>query len=211
MRPLAAVLLFLVFALLVPNKAVARPPERVSARMVQENVYFPTRVGAKWIYDVNGEEETEVVTAVKMQGRAIFVTVHQVIFLKESDIKMKLAEDGLYQLTGVAALPKSHKDVETPSLILRLPYKPGMKWRTFTAAWPFGESTFTAYGPERVEVPAGKYQAIRVETTDAAKTEPNTIQRTYWYAPGVGLVKFVFEHGKDKYVRTLKSFTPGKD
>ena len=167
------------------------------------SLYFPTTVGSKWVYDLDDKDETETITAVEKKEGAFLVTVQKVDqFGKESFIEMKVADDGIFMLSGLA-------DKHPPSHRLKLPHKASATWETYTGAWPLGTSKFTAHGPEQIEVPAGKYEAIRVESQNAAKMGPD-IRRTYWYAPGIGLVKYTSDHGKIKLVRTLKSFTLGK-
>ena len=59
-----------------------------------------------------------------------------------------------------------------------------------------------------MEVPAGKFKAVRVEQVvhfTFAFGEP--YRQTDWYAPGVGLIKTV----AGQSVTTLKSFTPAMD
>jgi hypothetical protein len=58
-----------------------------------------------------------------------------------------------------------------------------------------------------VEVPAGKFKAIRVVTESQALARP--FRRTDWHAPGVGVVKRVVLDGKIESVEVLKSMTPG--
>jgi hypothetical protein len=61
---------------------------------------------------------------------------------------------------------------------------------------------------EEVEVPAGKFKALRVEAEQ--ELGANVFKSTLWYAPGVGLVKSVTNTNGTERVQVLKSFTPGK-
>jgi len=63
---------------------------------------------------------------------------------------------------------------------------------------------------EDVEVPAGKFHAVRVESEEPVGKEL-TQKTTTWYAPGVGWVKMVLQFGDAKEVKVLKSFAPGKN
>ena len=66
-------------------------------------------------------------------------------------------------------------------------------------------TTKVAAVDEEVEVPAGKFKAIRVErSTDQKHFE------TVWYAAGTGVVKWVRGTGESEIVVVLKSFTQGK-
>jgi hypothetical protein len=83
---------------------------------------------------------------------------------------------------------------------------------TWTGKWPvfvdravvFEEQRYTAVGWETIEVPAGKFRAIRVE--QEATLDELTRRTTYWYSPGLGCVKW---SGNSEGV--LKSFAPGKE
>ncbi|MDA7684149.1 hypothetical protein N8571_01020 [Akkermansiaceae bacterium] len=51
----------------------------------------------------------------------------------------------------------------------------------------FFNRKFRVFGHEKVTVPAGEFDAIRMEVTGmSGKTE---IKRTYWFAKGVGFIK----------------------
>jgi hypothetical protein len=168
--------------------------------------YFPTKVGAKWVYSLDGKEETEAVTAVEKKDETLIVTVHRVeAFGRQLDLLVKVSKDGLFQLTGGPAVK------HPPMWILKLPHKTGATWDTWLGAQGGGDNTMTAYGPEKIKVPAGEFEAIRVETKFTVVD--GSIVAKYWYAPGVGLVKETVGDKKTvgHKVRVLESFTPGKD
>jgi hypothetical protein len=72
-------------------------------------------------------------------------------------------------------------------------------WRVFGAT---GRSTVV--GKRRVRVPAGRFKAIRVDTTLRQKGYRfGSGVRKAWYAPGKGLVKLVFRH-RDGSVSTVQ-------
>jgi len=60
-------------------------------------------------------------------------------------------------------------------------------------------------GVEEVEVPAGRFRAVRVEWDRDHPRSPD-FRTTIWYAPGVGEVKVALD-GKPWTV--LKAFSPG--
>src|SRR5207248_4922604 len=74
-----------------------------------------------------------------------------------------------------------------PYEALRLPLRPGKSWDidATTGGVKFG-GTSTAVGVERVKVPAGEYEAFRVDT---AGTGGKPQRDSHWYAPGGGLVQ----------------------
>jgi hypothetical protein len=156
--------------------------------------YFPTKVGAKWIYDSDGREESEEITKVEYKDGAFLVTVHRVDgFGRESDSKLKVSSDGVVQLAGLIG------EKHPPELLVKLPHKPHQKWTTF-----FGKAE--AFGPERLMVAAGAFEVVRVEAT-IFTLKGQVITVNSWYAPKVGLVK----ETRGEHVRVLKSFTTGKE
>ena len=105
---------------------------------------------------------------------------------------------------GVQLIEYAGKKVDPPIWWLKLPHQGKNEW---TGSWPGGwEYAFETKEWEEVEVPAGKFRAIRVDRKD---TQNGTLlgTTTYWYAPGVGCIKIT---GKSP-TRVLKSFSPGKD
>jgi len=159
-------------------------------------------------------EVTEVVTAVKKTDAGLVITRSHKMEGSEfagSDTFL-LSEKGLFttgaSMTGPGVQGERSWKIDPPACLLKLPHEGGAKWKYRVEAQPGGlagaEATNTARGPEEVVVPAGRYQAIRVEhrgTRDGKET-----RATFWYAPGVGLVKMTCEG----VVQELKSFTPKK-
>ena len=59
-------------------------------------------------------------------------------------------------------------------------------------------------GPDTVSVPAGKFTAMKVTTSVTQGGAPVT--KTYWYAPGVGLVKSMTDTGAVKSTTELVEY-----
>jgi hypothetical protein len=76
---------------------------------------------------------------------------------------------------------------------------------------PASKVAYRVAWEEEVEVPAGKFKAVRVEAVRAAGGRE--VRYTTWYAPGVGVVKHVLGDEADRdnsQVQALKAFTSGK-
>lgn len=65
---------------------------------------------------------------------------------------------------------------------------------------------YEAVGVEQVVVPAGTYQAIRVEQSVRDEARPGDFRRTAWHAPGVGVVQTAI-NGRTH--EQLQAFEPG--
>jgi DUF3108-like len=166
-------------------------------------------VGAKWTYRTGDREETFVVTGVKEKEKdgTRVVSVGRVI-----DGRLAPAKEVKLTGEGVFVVAEGGKERDTPLPLLELPAKPGDKWEV-DARGPGNVPVKwrrAVGGPEKVKVPAGTFEAIRVEHT---YTVPGTDGRpdvvvltlTEWFAHGVGLVR---KASGDKEVGVLKSFTP---
>jgi hypothetical protein len=162
-------------------------------------VYYPTQVGAEWVYRQGDREWAETITDSIRQGGTTVVTIAELGPNGElvPAERIAVSERGLFWVEGI----QTRLTPDVPSCLLDLTLPPGGTWT------PAGDSSrHTVRRPERVDVPAGRFEAVPVEVEVAYRDGPAT--DTYWYAPGVGLVKAVYGRGPGP--RVLKSFTPGK-
>jgi hypothetical protein len=161
----------------------------------------------------------KVVTKVEGDGRRKAVTVGVVgadgVTVPQE--KVEVSGEGLVQVEyatliltvsggGRADLVETKVSPLVPPVrLLKLPAKAGDEW---DGQMPGGARlSYTVGKPERVKVPAGEFEAVPVALV---RTLPGgySDKFRYWYAPGVGPVKWTAGTG-DEFV--LKSFTPGKD
>jgi hypothetical protein len=168
--------------------ADARPP-----------LYYPTTVGAKRVYALaDGTEcETVVVTDVRVEGDMTVVTEVSQMENREVTLKKRVSEKGLFQ-SELGMLKE-----DPPLCLLKLPHKSGQAWELVSRNPGVLKRVRTAYGPESVEVPAGKFNAIRV--VEEYPGNPK-LQYTHWCALGVGVVKV---ESSERTV-VLKSYSSGK-
>src|SRR5262249_30872459 len=153
-------------------------------------VYFPTIVGTKWVYEQKEYTMTLVISKVEaVEGGAIVCVESVSEGGKTTPIhKVLVSESGLAMTeeVGEAYTPHFH--------LLSLPHQPALRWQStakrVTAAGfdlTLG-GTMTDRGEEEVQVPAGKFRALRVD----ADVSINGVARggmSRWFAPGVGIVK----------------------
>lgn len=151
-------------------------------------LYFPTTVGAKWVYEVGeGELESCVLAAIVKDGNDLIVTREGVDGTRTVYSKMIVSKEGLRQERDVAA--------GKVGWVLKAKVPAGTSWDT-----PEVEKR-TVHGPEEVSVPAGKFTALRVTW------EHNGSKYASWYAPGIGEIKRTVTRGDTVTVfRVLKSF-----
>jgi len=175
-------------------------------------LYCASAVGDKSVYEVTrgpySWESVSEVTDARHNGAARIVTVRETRDYGASEsYRIEVSDKGVYLVgEGDAAL-------ESPECYLRLPVTKGDTWET--AHRLDGETYATKYtvGEEaEIEVPAGKFRCIRIESEFVFNGVSYT--RTRWRAARCGTVKEVVvgqEGGRTVDVRTtvLKSFAPG--
>jgi hypothetical protein len=163
--------------------------------------YFPTQVGTKWVYDAKREVDAhgEVVTASEEKDGRLLVSV------KTTDLNFAdhdsttitqyaVSKDGVFEVAYFLEDKERVQKYDPPYCWLKLPHKDGNSWKDE----PHSKHVFVAKKVETVKVPAGTFEAIRVEVDTGAVS---------WYAPGVGIVK----HQYNAIDKELKSFKLPKD
>jgi DUF3108-like len=149
-------------------------------------------------------ETAEWVTAVETKGGMTVVS-----FARE--------EGGppLYQYgasaDGVFGVSSEGEVYDRPFQVLKLPPREGEAWEVeppATPGQPARKFKYTTGKEEEVEVPAGKFKAVRVEVESMINGAVH--RTTHWHAPGVGMVKSVTPDKRGDRVQVLKAFTPGK-
>jgi len=180
----------------------------------KETYYFPTTEGDKRVYETREgdrvRESSNVVMKVEKKDGTMIVSVG-----REVKGELRVVEKVEVSEKGVTHLRSGPFLLKTPRPDVKLPVKPGEQWsyESDSGDGPVGtKTTYTVGKEEEIEVPAGKFKAVRVDnelTFPSAKGETK-VRRSNWYAPGVGLVKLVIDTGTSKTTMVLKSFTPGK-
>ena len=182
-------LAFLLVAASVSSLPAAPVPKHLMKK--GDILYFPTTVGTKWVYRDTGDVEvTYEVAEVEDKGDGKLVTVTG----GNGPCTWRVSPTGLF------IVKMNNQDCDPPTPMLRLPLADNKKWEFQQKNGAGLKGLFAASGSEEVEVKAGKFMAIRVETEWVGNNTP-----TVWYAPGVGAVKS--ERGLHQ---ELLSFTPAQ-
>lgn len=181
------------FTLIITSTVIAASVPKAEKAGKTDELYFPVQVGAKQVMIGPGRTETMTVTKVEEKDGKYTVTVETSFAElpgRKNSYVYKVSKDGLF---------RKIKGGKTGTL-LKLPYKEGTTW-TSGDVKPGDKLTYTVGKQEEVEVPAGKYKAIRVEVV-LEESGGETKKDTHWYAAGIGLIK--------QGANELKEFTPGK-
>jgi hypothetical protein len=172
-------------------------------------LYHPTHVGTTRVYEYQGSWGPggfrEVVTKVEETDGVFRVTYrHEVLGGPATDGEVEVSGKGVFQLRSGLVKCK------TPWPVVRLPLRPGDTWESDPSNAIGGaapKATYTIGGEDVVEVPAGKFRAIRVDSV--LDHNGGVVKSSHWYAERIGLIKVLTIQGTAESVQVLKSFTPG--
>ncbi len=194
--------------LLVPVVVAAVAPAAPVPKLAGkgETRYYPTTLGAKWVYTDASGDDVLVISKVEEVKGAKVVTVERVEGEKRFPFEKVRVSEG-----GVARVAIPQGEFDPPLVLLSVPFKVGDAWtyRGAGAGTLAQQRTSAVFGSEKVTVPAGTFDAVRVDAEYTIAFGQATVKHScsFWYAPGVGLVKMKDGNAE----RVLKSFTPGKE
>jgi hypothetical protein len=192
----------------VGNLAPAATP---AARRVNRTPnLFPLTKGARWEYRRTfvGQLGTQV-KSLEVRVGEMAITDRQMTVTFTGDLELiGIPERVLLTQKGVNYRGKESGG--KPLDLIRNSVKAGEQWDTLM---PFGCGGFakakaTVGAPEVVEVPAGKFTAVKVTYT--ATIWGGQCTMLVWYADGVGVVKRVYCPDSSNIVTELVKYTPGK-
>ncbi len=200
-----AVLLMMSLALLtvMAQKPKEPPPD-----------YFPLRVGDWWKYrsttaDGKLSEFTIKVLSDEKQadGTSLYLVETLSTFQPIHDWYSKPSGQVLMHRIAYPKNEALKADYQPVKLYLKNPLSVGTSWE-WKGKGMMGveiEESSRVTGSEMVEVPAGKFQAMKVETKVIQGGTPVT--KTYWFANWVGLVKSMTDTGSVKSTTELLDYS----
>jgi hypothetical protein len=196
--PVARRSAILLLALAASAATAAPVPKELKAK---KGDFFPTAVGSRWEFVVDGTDTLDHVREVTAEEVEKDGT-RTVDFVWTSHAG-SYGRDTTYRVdaTGVARLGfgKGNR-FQVPYLMFKADAKPGESWDAGISLGGRAENVCTRGAAETVTTPAGKFEAVPV-------TFGTTAKHTYWYAAGVGLVKW--KNGNKVIV--LSKYTAGKE
>ncbi len=161
-------------------------------------LYYPTTVGTKWVMTNGKSRMTFSITAVEEKDGETLVTI-------ETDVEGrsgKVEDKRVVSKDGVFGTGEPDKRV----VFLKQPEKKGDKWVIEGHGAP-GQSGWVGVAGEveKVKVPAGEFDALRLDT-EVLTGGKVTGRMTFWYAAGCGVVK----KDLNGEVWVMESFEKGK-
>jgi hypothetical protein len=211
-RPLALAVLL---AVLSPSSS------SVSASPAAGDTYYPLAKGSKWVYSTDFAEDTELVHEVigteKIGDVECFIVEHKTVGPVLGTRVMRkewLAADGDGVLIHKVSRGKSELDVVKPFFKIKHVLRKDDEWKGQAKAEENPpQYEYRVEGEEDVEVPAGKFKAVKVHVKIESGTR-HSAEGSEWYAKNVGIVKSeitIRASGDDfTMVSELKKFEPGK-
>ncbi len=172
------------------------PP--AEAPRVEDSPYYPLKVGANWVYRAGKHRMTREVVRHELIGKIACARVES-----KRDGKLWLTEHVHATTEGVFLLALESKPLATPLRLLKLPPRPGDHWETKSRDGSGRHVYLLEEGD--VTVPAGSYRAmiLRGEVVEDGRRHSAF---TYWFAPGVGVVKQLVHKGNETAVYELERF-----
>lgn len=200
---------------------LAFPSSSVSAAPAEGDSYYPLAKGSKWVYSTDFAEDTELVHEVigteKIGDVECFIVEHKTVGPVLGTRMMRkewLAADGDGVLIHKVSRGKSELDVVKPFFKIKHVLRKDDEWKGQAKAEENPpQYEYRVEGEEDVEVPAGKFKAVKVHVKIESGTR-HSAEGSEWYARNVGIVKSeitIRASGDDfTMVSELKKFEPGK-
>jgi hypothetical protein len=208
----------LAFALV---SVVALAPTSGAAVPVADDTYYPLAKGSKWTYTTDYADDTilvhEVTGTEKVGDVECFIVDHKTVGPTLGTRLMRkewLAADADGVLIHKVARGKSELDVVKPFFKIKHILRKDDEWKGEAKAEENAPRyEYRVEGEEDVEVPAGKYKAVKVHVKIESGTR-HSAEGSEWYAKNVGIVKseITIRAAGDEFtmVAELKKFEPGK-
>jgi hypothetical protein len=176
--------------------------------------YFPLRVGDWWKYrstTADGKQSEFTIKVLNAEKQGDGTNLFQVETLSTfQPIHDWYSKPGGQVLMHRIAYPKNEAlkaDYQPVKLYLKNPLTVGAAWE-WKGKGMMGveiEESSRVVAAEAVEVPAGKFQAMKVETKVIQGGTPVT--KTYWFANWVGMVKSMTDTGSVKSTTELLDYS----
>lgn len=195
------VLLALAFVLLPPLSRAAPVPKEILKKFPD---YYPLLPGTEWEYRVG-----ESAVTVKVKDYTEKAGVRTGILASEVNGAEVATEAIRVDETGVYRTHINGTKIEPAVLILKFGIKKETEWATKCQVREHKvDFVFKLDGLEEIEVPAGKYKAVKVIGSGTiAGTETQT---EFYFAEGVGIVRLTYSIGGQRSILNLKKYTAGK-
>lgn len=204
----SAALLLPIYLIATAAVVHAQTSQEAAAPLTAAQLY-PLAQDAEWHYTMHSEkgiwEMSYQVAKLESENDQQAYRVEMVL-----DKKIVLTEHLHQTPEGLFRSRLQDARLSPPLLLLKNPVEPGQQWTTKTQIGAQELTIECAVESERVKVPAGEYDAIKL--TVATQADESDIRSTYWFAPGVGIVRqdAVIGADSDEMYIELTKYQPGR-
>lgn len=170
------------------------------------NEYFPLKNKSKWTYKVQDQTVEVQVNGTEKFNNEDCTKVDTIV-----NGKVVASELYLIKADGVYRVKVKDDKIDPPVRILMMPPKKGAEWevKSKVGMQPVTGKFKIVDVAEKVQVPAGAYEAVLVEGVDMDIAGQKTTVKT-WYAKGVGVVKLSYKIQESESVLELTKYEEGK-
>ncbi len=195
------VLFAFAFVLLAPVSQAAPVPKEILQKFPD---YYPLFLGTEWEYRVG-----ESAVTVKVKDYSEKAGVRTGVLSTEVNGAEVATEAIRVDETGVYSTHINATKIEPAVLILKFGIEKETEWATKCKVGAQKvDFRFKLEGLEDLEVPAGKYKAVKVTGSGTiAETETQT---EFHFAEGIGIVRITYSIGGQRTSLDLKKYTAGK-
>lgn len=193
-------------------KSPPPPPAEKAVKVVSQEAakpnYFPHSKGSTWEYRRTFGKDVKDLTVrigeTTKSGESTLVKITDDFEYVGFKPEMEFADEGVFY----PAYPSVKGQPDRPQPILvKSTLKVGDEWNSLLpAGCGFSTAKATVNGPEEIEVPAGKFNAVKV--TYSGKIFGSKTSMLVWYADGAGVVKQVFSPTGSNIIIELTKYTP---
>lgn len=196
-------------------------PASASTPPAPGDTYYPLAKGNKWTYSTDYADDTELVHEVsgteKVGGVECFIVEHKTVGPTLGTRMMRkewLAADDDGTVIHKVSRGRSELEVVKPFFKIKHILRKDDEWKGQAKAEENAPHySYLVMGEEEVEVPAGKYKAVKVHVKIESGSR-HAAEGSEWYAKNVGIVKSeitIRASGEDfTMVSELKKFEAGK-
>lgn len=192
----ALLALFCLLLLLISSSALMgqrRKKRAATQTSAAPRDFYPLRVGDSWTY--RHSEGSPITMKVLREEKQADGTLQYVVELNAgNEINYFYSKPDGWVLLHGTTYPQEQTGMKVeyspPKQYLKNPLTPGAKWDW--AGKDGASESSQVIGQEWIEVPAGRFQAMKV-FSKVALPEGGSTDKTYWFVDGVGLVKSTTE------------------
>jgi hypothetical protein len=185
-----------------PTPPDARPERPTAAATIEAPAW---QVGDRWVYDWTSGTESGTKTIEVIEVRDVNGVRYYVVRLGDSQHYYTPA----LHWAAAARDGKVEARMVPPQPWFVWPLAPGARWSHQARFEQSGgvmrhDDRFAVIGPERVEVPAGRYEAVKlVRETDRGDGDE------YWYAPDIRwYARWLGRRGDSQFEERLREYRP---